>query len=117
MSKSKHETTGLTPEPASRKLRTDGTASGEKEEENAPDIPMTDPMTRLVIEELQVEMAGHTNETAYLMAQHADALRERAKREILVGGWRQSMQGCPVFTTKTGVSHTKQRVMLCRLSR
>ena len=58
MSKSKHETTGLTPEPASRKLRTDGTASGEKEEENAPDIPMTDPMTRLVIEELQVEMAG-----------------------------------------------------------
>ena len=84
MSKSKHETTGLTPEPVSRTLR----VGGEKdEEEEAPDIPMTDPMTRLVLEELQTEMAGYKTETAYLMAQHADALREKAKREILIGGW------------------------------
>jgi hypothetical protein len=88
MSKSKHETTGLTPEPASRKLRTDDDKEVEKQEEDKPDHPMhADPMTRLVLEELQSEMAGYKNQTAYLMAQHSDTLREKAKREILVGGW------------------------------
>ena len=59
MSKSKHETTGLTPEPASRKLRTDDDKEVEKQEEDKPDHPMhADPMTRLVLEELQSEMAG-----------------------------------------------------------
>lgn len=87
MSKTKHETTGLTPEPASRKLRTDDDEV-EKQEEDKPDHPMhADPMTRLVLEELQSEMAGYKNQTAYLMAQHSDTLREKAKREILVGGW------------------------------
>eukprot|EP00438_Fugacium_kawagutii_P010678 Skav207423 [mRNA] locus=scaffold646:276451:277584:- [translate_table: standard] len=87
MSKTKHESTGLTPEPASRKSRTGGNGGEKDEEIDHPDIPVNDPMTRLAIEELQAEMAGYKNETAYLMAQHADSLREKAKREILIGGW------------------------------
>lgn len=43
-------------------------------------------MTRLVLKKSQLEMAGRKAQTAYLMVQHADNLREKAQRKILFGG-------------------------------
>ena len=39
------------------------------------------------LQELQQEITTTRIQTAYLLAQHADTLREKAKKEFLVGGW------------------------------
>ena len=89
MSQSKHghQPSGTTPEPEKRRLRfaEDPNKVGKEEEETM--ATEDDPTTRLLLQELQMEMAGTKAQTAYLLAQHADALRDKANREFLVGGW------------------------------
>ena len=64
-----------------------GDGKGQKNE-NENQYPSMAPglMTRLVLKKSQLEMAGRKAQTAYLMVQHADNLREKARRKILFGG-------------------------------
>lgn len=80
--KKRHDPTGNTPQPACRKLRF-GNKSKEEEEE-AQDREMS---TTLEAEDVIQEMQTLRVQTSFLLAQHADSLREKARKEIVVGGW------------------------------
>ena len=81
-SKSKHEATGDTPEPASRRLRF------EKEKVENDDETMMDPDVLLrTIREIQEQASTTKVQAAFLLAQHADAQRDKAKKEVIFGGW------------------------------
>ena len=72
--KAKHEPTGLTPEPVSRKLKLgDDESMDVKEDENRKEKEQAqDP-----------ELQALKVQSAYLLAQHADMLREKARKEIV----------------------------------
>ena len=81
-SKAKHQATGDTPEPASRKLKF------EKEKKEHEDESMMDEEILLrTIREIQEQASATKVQAAFLLAQHADAQRDKAKKEIIFGGW------------------------------
>ena len=80
MAKTKHEATGLTPERATTRLKTD-------DDEEDANMKQQNIMAIQTLQELQQEMTTSRVQTAYLLAQHADTLRQKAKKEFLVGGW------------------------------
>ena len=83
----KHTSAGLSPEHHPRKSGMGGDGKGQKNESENQDLSMAPSlMTRLVLKKSQLEMAGRKAQTAYLMVQHADNLREKAERKILLGG-------------------------------
>ena len=83
----KHTSAGLSPEHHPRKSGMGGDGKGQKNESENQDLSMAPGlMTRLVLKKSQLEMAGRKAQTAYLMVQHADNLREKAERKILLGG-------------------------------
>ena len=78
--KAKHEPTGLTPEPVSRKLRLGEDESMDvKEDENRKEKEQA--------QDILAELQALKVQSAYLLAQHADMLREKARKEIVIGGW------------------------------
>lgn len=77
MSTRPRETTGNTPEPVTRKLRF-GEKPTKEETEDAQMIEAHDVLTEL--HSLRIQ-------TSFLLAQHADHLREKARKEIVIGGW------------------------------
>ena len=83
----KHTSTGLSPEHHSRKSGMGGDGKSQKNENENQDLFMAPGlMTRLVLKKSQLEMAGRKAQTAYLMVQHADNLREKTQRKIFLGG-------------------------------
>ena len=80
MAKMKHEVTGLTPERAPTRLKTN-------DDEEDANMKQENFMAIQTLQELQQEMTTARVQTAYLLAQHADTLREKPKKEFLVGGW------------------------------
>ena len=143
MSKSKHETTGMTPDPKSRRKGEEGK---QKVEMDTSDPPLKGgPMSSIALDELQAAMISSKTQTTFLMAQHAGSLREETKREIaledgVVSRQTQAMlkisraswkvrrnprnvsskisprrQGSQISTIKTGDFHTRRKEMHCRL--
>ena len=87
--KSKHTSTGLTPEPVSRRLKLEA----EKQEADDPqaktDERMQTEQEDLIhrLEDLQQQASIAKTQAAFLLAQHADYQREKARKELIFGGW------------------------------
>lgn len=82
MSKAKHQPSGDTPEPAARKLRLDGEKTEQEDE-----MMLDKNYIMNKIEELQRQSSTAKVQAAFLLAQHADTQREKARKEIVFGGW------------------------------
>lgn len=82
MSKAKHQPSGDTPEPAARKLRLDGEKTEQEDE-----MMLDKNYIMNKIEELQRQSSTPKVQAAFLLAQHADTQREKARKEIVFGGW------------------------------
>ena len=78
--KSKHESSGLTPEPLSRRLR----LSEEEETKEEADEQM---LQTEAAQDILAELKNMKAQTAFLLAQQADNLREKARKEFVVAGW------------------------------
>ena len=81
--KAKHEPSGNTPEPASRKAKVKDTDENDKKDENLSEIDMMNQK----LEEIQQEAKTAKVMASYLLAQHAESTREKAKKEMVIGGW------------------------------
>ena len=78
--KSKHEASGLTPEPLSRRLK----LSDEEETKEESDELMNQTEAA---QDILAELKNMKAQTAFLLAQQADNLREKARKEFVVAGW------------------------------
>ena len=78
--KSKHEASGLTPEPLSRRLK----LSDEEETKEESDELMNQTEAA---QDILAELKNMKAQTAFLLAQQADNLREKARKEFIVAGW------------------------------
>ena len=80
--KNKHETSGNTPEPASKSKKQE-----EDEASETHDAIMTDEIIMQRIETIEQQASTARVQTSYLLAQHAESNRDKAKKEIVFGGW------------------------------
>ena len=80
LSNAKHEPTGLTPEPVSRRLR----LSDQEEAKEQVEEMMIEKETA---QKLFAELKAMKVQTAFLLAQQADDMRETARKEIVITGW------------------------------
>ena len=80
--KNKHETSGNTPEPASKSKKQE-----EDEASETHDAIMTDEIIMQRIETIEQQASTARVQTSYLLAQHAESTRDKAKKEIVFGGW------------------------------
>eukprot|EP00438_Fugacium_kawagutii_P034840 Skav207661 [mRNA] locus=scaffold382:285365:285622:+ [translate_table: standard] len=78
--KKRHDPTGNTPQPACRKLP----CGNKSKEEETEDQEMS---TAFEAEAVLKELQSLRVQTSLLLAQHADSLRQKAHKEIVVGEW------------------------------
>ena len=81
--KAKHEPSGVTPEPAARRPKVTEQEETEKKEEPPSEIDLMNQK----LEEIQQEAKTAKVMASYLIAQHAEASRDKAKKEMVIGGW------------------------------
>ena len=87
--KSKHTSTGLTPEPVSRRLKLEADKQETDDPQAKTDERMHTEQEDLIhrLEDLQQQASIAKTQAAFLLAQHADSQREKARKELIFGGW------------------------------